>query len=365
MYQKFEEVELILKDILITPTSPFRENLVLKKILDYVHKYKLKVTVTKYNNIIATLDGEKSFGELYLISHTDHPGFLLEKASKNKALLKTMGGVNIDAWNFKEVAEYDVLTGEKYIYKVMRTVNREDSKFVEVELGDKRPNEINVFTLNLKSYQERGSKIYAHRIDDLGGCAALLCALNYLFIHNLKPKVTVNFVFTRAEEVGFIGLISLIKNGYLPKNGYYLSCETSKCIPPVEFGKGVVLRIGDRGGIFNNEFTSALLAYFNKKGLTNKLQLQRALLDGGTCEATALLVNNFTVSGLACPLGNYHNNANQNTLAEEFIDKNDFLSFANTLIEIILNFREILDSYNKKEIKERIFTNFKRMEKYL
>lgn len=363
MYVNFKQVEPILKDIVSTPTSPFREDRVIEKILTYLKKFGLNIMTTKYNNIIVSFGRKDSMEDIYFISHTDHPGFLVQEDNKKTSILKVMGGVPFHAKNFKKVAEIDILTGKRYVHNIKKVIKKENGVFVETK-NSKDINPNNIFTLNLKSYYKRNDTIYAHAIDDLGGCSAQIAAVSYLSKHKKDLETNVHFVFTRAEEVGFIGIISLIKNGYLPKNGYYISCETSKCISPVQFGKGVVLRLGDKAGIFEQQFTNSLFSYFQKKALLEKYPIQRALLDGGTCEATPLVVNNFKASGFACPLGNYHNLSDDNTIKEEYINANDFTSYVNTIIETSLNFSKIIKSYNKYNIQKRVDKNYKTMEQY-
>ncbi|MFN7181419.1 MAG: hypothetical protein ACK4NF_01905 [Planctomycetota bacterium] len=365
MYVKFNEIEHILKNILSTPTSPFRENLVIKQITEYLNNLGAEITLTKHNNLIGKLGRKTGKRNLYFISHMDHPGFLVQEEHSQKVILKVMGGVPVVAKNLKSIVEIDILTGERFIHPVKRLIKKQKKLYIEV-IPTKKVKSENIFTLHLKDYIKKDNTIYAHRIDDLGGCAAQICALFFLTKYKRDIDVNLHFVFTRAEEVGFIGLVSLIKNGYLSRKDYYISCETSKCIPPIQFGKGVVLRLGDRAGLFEHQLTNALLNYYQKKILLDKYPIQRALLDGGTCEATPLVVNNYLCSGFACPLGNYHNlNEKSNTIDEEFIDISDFTSYVNTIIETSLNFSKILEAYNKNGIMRRINVNYRKIERYM
>lgn len=365
MYITFNKIEPIVEDILSTPTSSFREHLVIEKILNYLKKFSLNIQMTKYKNIIAKWGMKRNKSALYFISHMDHPGFLVIENNQDKTILKVMGGVPFYAKNFKEIAEIDISTGAKYIHKVRKVIKNKNGVFTEIK-PSKKIDGRNIFTLNLRNYYRKDNTIYARAIDDLGGCAAQMCAIYYLSKHRQKLDANVHFVFTRAEEVGFIGLISLIKNKELPKEGFYISCETSKCISSVQFGKGVVLRLGDKAGIFESRFTNSLLSYFQTKISLEKYPIQKALLDGGTCEATPLVINNYKVSGLACPLGNYHNFSTEDKLIkEEFIDINDFISYINTIIEISLNFSKIIGSYNKSLMEDRINKNYCLMKPYL
>ncbi len=128
MYVRFKNLEGILKDILSTPTSPFRENLVLKKIVQYLHDWGIDFIVTRYNNIIATLGKKGKRNDLFFISHTDHPGFLVEEEDTTKVIFRPMGGVPFQAKNFKSIAEIDRLTGQKYLHKVEKIIKMNNKK---------------------------------------------------------------------------------------------------------------------------------------------------------------------------------------------------------------------------------------------
>ena len=135
--------------------------------------------------------------------------------------------------------------------------------------------------------------------DDLLGCAAILSVLDE--IATSRPSTCVWGLFTRAEEEGFLGAFEAIRLGTVPKDADVLSLECSKALPNAPQGGGVIVRVGDRMSIFDPSLTAAL------ETAAKDVQHQRRLMDGGACEATAFCAAGFRASGLAVPLGGYHN----------------------------------------------------------
>ena len=52
---------------------------------------------------------------------------------------------------------------------------------------------------------------------------------------------------------------------------------------------------------------------------------QRPLMSGGVCEASAFALYGHRATGIAFPLGNYHNGAPENRIAAEYIHRQDYL----------------------------------------
>jgi len=135
--------------------------------------------------------------------------------------------------------------------------------------------------------------------DDLLGAAAILAVLDE--IARSRPSTCVWGLFTRAEEEGFLGAFEAIRLGTVPKDADVLSLECSKALPHAPQGGGVIVRVGDRMSIFDPGLTAALEA------AATDVKHQRRLMDGGACEATAFCAAGYRASGVAVPLGGYHN----------------------------------------------------------
>ena len=62
------------------------------------------------------------------------------------------------------------------------------------------------------------------------------------------------------------------------------------------------------------------------------MPVQRQLMDGGTCEATPYLLHGYVATGIALPLGNFHNMTPGYTIAAEYVHRRDFLTCAGLLL---------------------------------
>jgi endoglucanase len=96
--------------------------------------------------------------------------------------------------------------------------------------------------------------------------------------------------------------------------------------------QGVILRVGDRTSIFSSEamrFLGEVAA--DLKSRRKIFRFQRGLMSGGTCEATAYQEFGFQTAAVCVALGNYHNCAEKNRIAAEFVSVADALSMVELL----------------------------------
>ena len=114
------------------------------------------------------------------------------------------------------------------------------------------------------------------------GCSAIVSFIKHLeFSQN---KESFGAVFTRSEEVGFVGATKLAEEWPFISDSCFVSIETSVPVGDSLMGKGPICRVGDRITIFDNHATESILLTGKKYGIP----VQRALLDGGACEAAAI-----------------------------------------------------------------------------
>ncbi len=162
---------------------------------------------------------------------------------------------------------------------------------------------------DLPPFEIRDRQIHSRACDDLLGCAEIIC----LFRELEEKAATAHCVglFTRAEEVGFVGAIKLAQAGILPRSLTILSLETSTPRGTAEIGKGPIVRVGDKVSSFDGPATARLLSVAQEE----RIPVQRCLLDGGTCEATAYQLYGYTCAAASLALGNYHNVTPEGTIA--------------------------------------------------
>jgi endoglucanase len=163
--------------------------------------------------------------------------------------------------------------------------------------------------------------------DDLLGAAAVLATLTE--VAERRPAgAAVWGLFTRAEEVGFLGALEAIRLGTVPRGADVLSLECSKALADAPQGGGVIVRVGDRMSIFDPGLTAALAtAAGDLAGEDPTFRWQRKLMDGGACEATAFCAAGYRASGLALPLGGYHNASDAEPgIVPETVQVSDYLA---------------------------------------
>src|SRR5215471_8456287 len=164
-----------------------------------------------------------------------------------------------------------------------------------------------------------GDRIHSRACDDLIGCATIVATLRHLAA--VKAPGSVYGVFTRAEEVGFIGAIQLMKSKRLPSDLTVVSLETSPEWPPATIGAGPIIRVGDRISVFDPATTE----YFVEIAKSQNRRHQRCLMAGGTCEGTAFQTYGYRTGALCIALGNYHNCAPDDRIDTEYISLSDMV----------------------------------------
>jgi putative aminopeptidase FrvX len=272
----------IARAILSQPTAPFHEEAVCAEIVRLLANCKsVHLEEDRFGNLIARYQRGKKPPTVAFAAHMDHPAYVGREF---------MGGVP-----------------KSYLRKKPPT-----RKFDGFRMWDLTP------------FQVKQDRIYSRACDDLIGCACIVAMLQEL--DRSKSPGAAFGLFTRAEEVGFIGAMQLAKSGRLAKDVTVVSLETSSVKGgPVEFGKGPIIRVGDRTSIFDSAATLQL----QEAAKTNGITCQRSLMQGGTCEATAYALYGYRTAALCVALGNYHNCGPNEKIAPEFVNISDAVGMAN------------------------------------
>jgi endoglucanase len=306
----------ILKRILKQPTAPFHEYHVRAEIeallKDCPH---VKLNRDKFGNLLATYKHgkTKSSPTWVLGAHMDHPAFVKKQAGK-KAEWEFLGGVP------EEIVEKGVQQGLR-------------SKPV----GD-------IATWNFPT-QISFEKVEATACDDLIGCAVIIAT--FWELASLNLSTTCHAVFTRAEEVGFLGAWQLAQKWPFGKKDIFLSIETSRPVNGAVMGGGPVVRVGDRLSVFDSEAVAVLMTTAKEQGI----RVQRCLLDAGACEATAVQAAGYRAAGISIPLGNYHNLDSAKQIAPEHVMMADVRSLIDLLKALVATQH---DGIGERTIRERV-----------
>jgi endoglucanase len=92
--------------------------------------------------------------------------------------------------------------------------------------------------------------------------------------------------------------------------------------------------VGDRTSIFDSAATRFLSEVAGGLSARRKtFRSQRALMSGGTCEATAYQEFGFQTAAVCIALGNYHNCGERGRIAAEFVSRADACGMVDLLVE--------------------------------
>jgi len=282
---------------------------------------KLALTKDACGNLVVTRRDFKTAraktAPLFITAHLDHPAFIVLAVSGREAKLEFRGGV-LDAY-FKG-AELELFSADlkKSFPAVITALDANAKPFKTVTARLKAPAPVGPGCLGRWKFPPAAVKrgvAYTHACDDLASVAAALTAFE--MISREKELGHVALLFTRAEEVGFVGAIGAARSGTIPKNARLICLECSRSFPhDSPIGAGPIVRVGDRMSVFTPELTNLVsdaAAAYQKENPAFKFQ--RKLMPGGVCEASAFSFYGLRSTCLCLPLGNYHNMADLDAAA--------------------------------------------------
>ncbi len=309
----------ILERLAREPTAPLHEHAVLREAARIARDAGVRARTDLYGNLVLRPPTPRRGPAIWLVAHMDHPG--LEVTGPGKARL--LGWVRPEYLRRgTRLRLYH--DGEPVPARLTRF--RRAGRALRFDGGTKaRRGDFGVW--ELEDFRIRGGKVHARQLDDLAGSAVSLAAMARAAS---SRSLNLSALLTRAEEIGLVGTLGAIASGLVPRTAWIINVEASKVLPGVEIGAGPIIRVGDRMRTFDAD-AEGLLA--NALDLLPRLRpVQRALMSGGACEATAWGLHGYRATGLAIPLGNYHNMGPKNRLEPEFVSVKD-LGTAVDLIE--------------------------------
>src|SRR5258708_4048823 len=187
-----DELLAIVRPILDCPTAPTFEDAVRTEIARQLRGVEgLELELDQVGNLIAWCGGERPW--YAFVAHMDHPGWQL------RPVRRFLGGVPPSLHGKGTVREF----------------------------GD-------FGMLSLPAFRVEGDRLYSRACDDLIGCATIVATLQTLSESAFAGSVA--GVFTRAEEVGFIGPLHLPKPKTLPPEPTRISLECSSGISAAKIG---------------------------------------------------------------------------------------------------------------------------------
>ncbi|MCY4529500.1 MAG: M28 family peptidase [Chloroflexi bacterium] len=336
----------ILRGLGSCPATPFFEGLPAQYVTEALARSGVDYQRDEFGNIVARVaaTAQSSGPPIAFVAHMDHPGFEVVEVVGTGAVARAMGGVPA-ASLVKPVPVFVLaqdgtrISGVTEPHEDMTDPNdRMSDRLVRIQLDNSIDSEPPLpVVFDLADFELEGDTIRMRAVDDLAGCAAILCLLER--VDREGPAADVYGVFTRAEEGGLFGARLMAEAGTLPKETVIVSVESSAVIPGVEQGAGPVIRTGDALTTFDMDAERLLAAAVASiRGRNPEFKVQRQLMSGGVCEATAFLMDGYSVTGVAFPLGNYHNATTtipdpEGGVAEEYIQLSDYLGGMELLAE--------------------------------
>ena len=324
----------IFADLLSLPTATFVESAVKAYVQDFCRRTPgVSLKNDRYGNLLVRYR-RRPRGTVPLVfsAHMDHPGFVAREMLDEHTLRAAFRGGVIDDY-FANAKVWFQSGSERVRGKVLEVTKVKklargpvtwkipEEAILRVS-GPVKPNSPGMW--DLPEAHERGGNVYGRDCDDIAGCAAMLELLRRLTRKNARAEVYC--LFTRAEEVGFIGAIGAAKAGTVSKQWPLIAIETSSELPNARIGDGPILRVGDRMSVFHpgvTAFCGRVAQQLAKRRKT--FQFQRKLMDGGSCESTAFCAYGYLATGICLALGNYHNmDKAKQTLACEFVSLSDW-----------------------------------------
>lgn len=313
----------LVERVLTPPTAPFREHRVRAVLAAIARENGLDTGFDAAGNLYVSYAGTGP--RVALLAHMDHPGFHVNAGGPGPVEARWHGGVAAPYFVGSTVEIWPAVPdGAPPAIGRITAVHADPAEPVPLAGVKPRFRRVHGATIEVDAPVSAGSfavwaagplrigerLVHARAIDDLAGCTAALAAV--IDCARAKAPVHATAVLTRAEEVGFVGTIALVEAGVLPRDTVVIVIESSRALPGAEIGKGPVVRLGDRIGVF--DFSVVQLMRECADGLVTATAgggepfvYQQKLMDGGTCEATWFVLAGYPTAGISIPLGNYHN----------------------------------------------------------
>ena len=334
----------ILRGLGALPAVPFHEGGPARYIEAALQRLPVDVRRDAYGNIIAHYAKRADAGRrpIAFVAHMDHPGFETIEAAGDGVVARALGGV--PAASLTRPTPVLVLPDSSEPVQAETrpfdgpTPEGSSDRLVTIQL--RQPARIAPSTplvFDLPGFELDGCTIRMRALDDLAGCAAILASVERLVEDEADTDLYA--VFTRAEEVGLFGARLAASEETLPRETVVVSVESSPVIPGVAQGDGPVVRTGDARTTFDDRAEQLLrgaAARLKERG--RGFRSQRQLMSGGVCEATAFAASGYSVTGIAFPLGSYHNATTRITdpesgVGSEYIELSDFLGGVDLIAE--------------------------------
>lgn len=350
------------RQIMTLPTAPYHEHFVGDAVAEFAaRRPQLVMSSDDFGNLLLRYDGRgeaapgkrggRRLPPLVVTAHMDHPGMAFaQRLSRRDCLFERLGGVPEDLSRDREVDIYRLdrppdqkpIRGRITACVASATKGGSGGSGFRIRVGHDDADDVgpgSFAMLALRPLEVGKRRLRARACDDLAGVTAGLCFLDELL--SRRSPVRAGLLLTRAEETGLDGMLAAARAGGLDRRSMYVNIECSSYRAGAQLGAGPVVRVGDRVCLFDPPITGGLVAVAEElarttAGADRPFRYQRKLMDGGTCEATALSRAGYEVGAVALPMKNYHN-AGKKGLRPEVVDLDDALGLVELLVGLALH----------------------------
>ncbi len=324
-------LEALLLELTALPTCAGRE----ERVIAFIERWcadrdDVRLDRDEVGNLTLTIGGSTEGPPIYTTAHMDHPAFAVHRVIGPGTLeLAFRGGVMDD---YFVDARVEVITGDDrrlsgtLIERVEGGASLGSEKHFLCELDDEAEG---ITTQDIARWllpepEIAEGLLHTHACDDLAAAACALEAFDRLRARRAAGETRADgrVLFTRAEEVGFVGAIGATRLGTIPADAKVIALENSRAFAEAPIGGGPIVRVGDRLTIFSPRLTDdvariaedlaggpATPTAQQKASDLPKWKWQRKLMAGGACEATVFCHAGLDATCVCLPLGNYHNMA--------------------------------------------------------
>jgi len=323
------------------PTAPFHEAAVARHMASTLSMFGFTVNQDRFGNLLARCRRGNDARPLALVAHMDHPGLVVtRRAARHVVIAEVLGeiepGVLAPGTPLRFYDKHGTCAGE--VQEYLPAIGRLRPG---VRASVRGSIEDDAFAmLDIAACQRVQGFLALRAADDLAQCACLLLVAERLA--TLNEAMDVTFVLTRAEEIGLVGATLVAQSRVLSREAIVVSLECSKALPGAELGHGPVIRVGDARQSFDPRGELLLLAAREQLEQTRSLlasgdgyAVQRQLMGGGSCEASAFMAYGYMATGLVLPLGNYHNADSNGQAAPEYIHVRDLCGAVDLLLAAV------------------------------
>ncbi|HUJ11737.1 MAG TPA: M28 family peptidase [Verrucomicrobiae bacterium] len=334
------------------PTAPYHEHAVREFVIQYCRQLGLHVGEDRAGNVVVKHERpqagrsrhrETAQPPLVFVAHMDHPGFEMLRGHRAEFLGGVpremfARGVGVRMFGRDGICPMEIRRFIGSAWPKRKLVDLKAAGGGARATRKLRKGDFGMW--NLPAFRVVGDRLHAAAIDDVLGSVVMLATLTEVLRRRLRTHVWC--AFTRAEEVGFQGALALVRANKIPKTAVVISIEMSKQRPWARIGDGPVVRVGDRSSIFNPGTTAFLLrAAARCRERQPQFLVQRCLMDGGSCEATAFAGCGYRTGGLCLPLGNYHNIGKRRRPQAEYVSIRDLEQLLNLAVTACAEWRTL------------------------